>query len=554
MTSFSNQNNNLKQIDEKLGQAFYVNGRYNAWFIGAAGIGFVVIYFLTYFNILGEPSPQLLYISGTIFFLAITQFPILNLARQKRGIAANFLGTVAVIIFAALLTAFWAGIVPVAILLIFVTPLSSIPSGMPRKYYPHFLVLIAVGIFAVLYANAHPLIDRLRTDTSAAIASLAFLGATGLLLLTATIVARSRRYRSLRTQLVISFVIIVTIPTLMATILSAIGAYVNNETQVLNVLETVSKLKKNQIDEVINNIKIDSIRISRNADFSRNVLKVLIPGASDQVTLDLFRSFTRNQLIDFQNTEAKTYSEIMVLNINGKVLVSTDSNSEGKSFQSELFYREGSIGDFTGFSKNPTFGNANLIFSTPLYDTDGKVIRGILVLRANSNLIFDIVESTPSYKDMETYLVDKDFHPLTKIRATQQTVHSTALDSILASSNTQDGKGTYENYAHELVLGYYQRIEALNVAFIAEVPRTFILRTSLNSLLGSATLAFFAILIAIVAVTISASSIAEPISTLAKVAESFAAGKLSARASIDRRDEIGALTRWLNNFKILLAN
>src|SRR5204863_3534363 len=105
-------------------------------------------------------------------------------------------------------------------------------------------------------------------------------------------------------------------------------------------------------------------------------------------------------LIDFQNTGAKTYIEFMVLNINGKVLVSTDSNSEGKSFQSELFYREGSIGDFTGFSKNPTFGKANLIFSTPLYDTDGKVIRGILVLRTNSNLIVDIVESTPSFKEM----------------------------------------------------------------------------------------------------------------------------------------------------------
>src|SRR5260221_1474790 len=541
MTSFSNVDNDLKRIDEKIGQAFYTNGRYNAVFLVAAGLGFVVIYILTLFSILGEPSPQLLYISGAIFFLAVLQFPIMNLAQHKRGIAANFLGSIAVIIFAILLTAFWEGILPVAILLILITPLLSIPAGMPRKYYPRLLILIAAGIVGILYTSNHPLISRLKTDTTPAIASFAFLGATGLLLLTATVVARSRRYRSLRTQLVTSFVIIVTIPTLMATVLSAIGAYVNNESQVLNVLETVSKLKKNQIDEVINNIKIDSVRISRNADFSRNVLKVLTPGASDQVTLDLFRSFTRNQLIDFQNTEAKTYSELMVLNINGKVLVSTDSNSEGKSFQSELFYREGSIGDFTGFSKNPTFGNANLIFSTPLYDTDGKVIRGILFLRANSNLIFDIVESTPSYKDMETYLVDKDFHPLTKIRATQQTIHSTALDSILASSNTQDGKGTYENYAHELVLGYYQRIDALNVAFIAEVPRTFILGTSLNSLLGSATLAFFAILIAIVAVTISASSIAEPISTLAKVAESFAAGKLSARASIDRRDENGAL-------------
>ena len=519
MTRFSNQDNNLKQVDEKLGQTFYTNGRYNAMFIGAAGIGFVVIYILTLFKFLGEPAPQLLYISGAIFFLAITQFPILSLARQKRGIAANFLGTLAVIIFAILLTTFWEGIAPVAILLVFVTPLSSIPAGMPRKYYPHFLILIVAGIAAILYSNTHPLIDRLRTDTTAAIASLAFLSATGLLLLTATIVSRSRRYRSLRAQLVISFIIIVTIPTLMATILSAIGAYVNNETQVLNVLETVSKLKENQINNVIAGIKVDAERNSRDPDFSRNALKVLTPGASDQVTLELFRSFARNQLLDFQSTEAKTYSEIMVLNIKGQVVVSTNKDREGKSFQSELFYREGSIGDFTGFSKNPTFGDADLIFSTPLHDTDGKVIRGILVLRANSNLIVDVVESTPSFEEMETYLLDKDFRPLTKTRVITESVCTIAsmslmpvledgvcknkkeeLKSLLPSGNVAEDIGTYENYTGEIVLGYYQRIEVLNTAFIAEVPRTFILRSSINSLLGSATLAIFAILIAIAAV------------------------------------------------------
>jgi len=542
MMSFSNQDSNTQQVDERLGNIFYTNGRYNALFFGAAGLGFVVIYILSFFRFLGEPAPQLLYISGAIFLLAGIQLPIVNLARQKRGIAANFLETLSIIIFAVLLNSFWEGIVVITIFSIFVTPLTSIAAGMPRKYLPQFLLLIVAGIAGVLYANTNPLsINRLRTDTTVAIASLAFLGAIGLLLLTTTVIARSRRYRSLRTQLLTSFVIIVAIPTLMAAILSAIGAYVNNEAQVLNVLETVSKLKENQINAVIDNFKVDSVRINTDPDFSRNILNVLTPGSSDQVTVDLFRTFARNRLLNFQTTEAKSYSEIMVLSIKGKVIVSTDINREGKSFQSELFYREGSINSFTGFSKNPTFGDADLIFSTPLYDTGGKVIRGILVLRSNSNLIVDIVESTPSFQEMETYLLDKDFRPLTKTRLITETVHTQASDSILANSTTQDGKGTYENYAGEVVLGYYQRIEALNTAFIAEVPRTFILRSSVNSLLGSATLAIFAILIAIAAVAISASSIAEPISVLATTAESFAAGELSARASIDRRDEIGAL-------------
>ena len=553
MMSFSNQDRTIQQTDEKLGQVFYTNGRYNALFLGAAGLGFVVIYILTLFRFLGEPAPQLLYISGAIFFLAVLQFPILNLALQKRGIAANLLGASSVIIFATLLTSFWEGIVPVAIGLVFVTPATSIQAGIPRKYYPHLLFLVIAGIAGIIYANTNPLsIDRLQTDTPVAIASIAFLGATGLLLLTATIIARSRRYRSLRSQLLTSFIIIVSIPTVMAAILSAVGAYTNNETQVLNVLETVSKLKENQIDDVINSFKIDSIRINQDADFSRNALNVLTPGASDQVTLELFRSFARKRLADFQNAEAQTYSEIMVLNLKGDVVISTDENREGKSFQSELFYLQGKIGDFAGFSNNPTFGSDDLIFSTPIYDADGIVFRGILVLRANSNSIIAIVESTPSFEAMETYLLDNDYHPLTTTRSTTGTVCTTASKSIITTNKEEvackstnlvarDGKGTYDNYAGAVVLGYYQRIESVNVAFIAEVPRAFILQNSLNSLLGSATLAIFVILIAIAAVAISAASIAEPISTLANIAESFAAGKLSSRAAINRNDEIGAL-------------
>ena len=532
---------NIKQADERLGQAFYTNNRYNSLFIGTAGIGFVVIYILTFFGFLGKPAPQLLYIAGAIFFLAVIQLPILSLAHQKKGVWASFLASLSVTIFTLLLISFWEGIAPVVILLIFVTPLSSIVGGMPRRYYPYLLLLVIASIFAILYVDAHPIIERLQTNTIAAIASLAFLGATGLLLLTATVIARSRRYRSLRNQLLTSFIIIVTIPTLMATILSVVGAYANNEAQALNVLETISKLKENQINNVIDNFKFDALRISKDSDFNRNVLYVLRPQTSSQTDAGIYQSFARSQLIGFQNTNEKSYSELMVLNINGNVIISTNPTREGKSLQAELFYVKGSIGDFTGFSNDPTFGNSNLIFSTPIYDTDGKVIRGILVLRADSNLIVNIVESTPSYKEMETYLVDKDFHPLTKTRATTQTIHSTALDSILTNSNTQSGKGTYENYAHEVVLGYYERIDSLNTAFIAEVPRIVIIRNSINSLLGSATLAFLVILIAIVAIAISAASIAEPISTLAGIAESFAAGKLSSRAAINRQDEIGAL-------------
>src|SRR5262245_361427 len=133
------QNMSIQLADEKLAQAFYSNGRYNAVFLSVTGIGFLVIYLLTSLRIFGEATPPLLYISGAIFLLALSQIPLVNLARRKRGIITNILATFFVAIFAILLTVFWEGIVPVAILVVLITPSLAIYAGMPRKYYAPLL-------------------------------------------------------------------------------------------------------------------------------------------------------------------------------------------------------------------------------------------------------------------------------------------------------------------------------------------------------------------------------------------------------------------------------
>lgn len=534
------ENTDIQLVDEKLAQAFYTNGRYNAVFLTITGIGFLVIYLLTSFHIFGETSRQLLSISAAIFLLAIAQLPLLYLARRKMGIATNILATIFVTLFAISLTFFWEGIIPVTIIIVMITPLTAIFAGLPRKYYLAFFLIIVVGIVSILIVDANSSIERLRTSTPAAVASLAFLGTTGVLFVTVTIIARSKTYRSLRRQLLVSFLIIVTIPTLLATILSAVGAYVNNESQALNTLEAVSNLEKSQINAIITTLKSDAARINRDATFARSARNILSPAGNDAETLNLYKSTLRNRLLEYRTSQEQAYEEIMILNMEAEVLMSTDINREGKSFQSEAFYQEGSVADFVGFSKNPTFGDANLVFATLLRDVDGNVIPGIIVLRADGRLIKDIVENTPGFAEMETYLLDKERYPLTKTRTITERVFTPASEDILVKK-LDAGRGTYENYAGDIVLGYYQRIEALNAAFIAEVPRSYILQNSINSLLGSSALALFAIVIAVAAVIISAASISEPISALAETAENFAQGKLSARASIDRRDEIGAL-------------
>lgn len=542
MTIYSNQNNEVKLANEKLARAFYVNGWYNSLFLGISGLGFLVIYTLTRFNLLGTPAPQVAYIGVAVLLTAALQLPALALARRGLGIAANFVRVFSIIILGILLTLFWQGIIYVAILIILVPVFAAIAAGLPRRYWNWIFALTLAGIFGCLYANVNSPIERLVSSTIPAITSLAFLGTIALLLVTVTLISRSKGYHSLRTQLLTSFIIIVTIPTLLAIVLSAVGAYVNNETQTLNVLQTISNLKENQIETAVNKFSLDAERLVQDADIYRNALNILVPGKVDSLVLDLSRSFARRGFQDFLKFDQNYYKEILLLNTRGVVAVSTDPNREGLSFQSELFYRQGSLGSYIGFAKNPLFGDSNnsLVYAMPIYDTDGKTVRGILVLRANANLIKDIMETTPGFPEMESYLLDQSFHPITKTRRITETIHTDASNNIL-SKNKSSGQGSYENYAGEVVLGYYKKLSAPDAVFIAEVPRSYILQSSIKSLLTSSALAAFAIIIAVAAAGISAASIAEPISALAKTTENFAAGKLSARAKLDRRDEIGAL-------------
>ncbi len=553
MTSNSNAHNDIKRLDETLAETYYSSGKYNALFLGVVGIGFAVIYLLTLYGVLGEAAPSLLVISGAVIFMALSQFFTLFLARRKKGIAARFLSSVFTIIFAILITSAWEGAIYFALILIFVPPLTSIRAGMPSRYRPYLYILMVIGVIGIIRANTTSIADQLQTNTIAAIASLVFLGATGLLLFTVTVIARSKNYRSLRNQLLTSFIVIVTIPTLMATFLSAAGVYINNQSQAFNTLNTVSNLKVSQAEDIIDGFKSDAAGIQLDTAFKRNALNVLAPGGlpTEQVTTS--RTFARSRLTDLQNTKEHPYREIMVLNTRGQVEISTTPAREGSIFRTEPFYLQGSIKTFLGFASETTFGVGNLIIAEPIYDNNQKIIRGILVLRADSSLIKNIMEATPGFEEAETYLLDKNFKPLTKTRTPTNIVSTDAsLSAVL--NNTTEGSGIYENYIGETVIGDYRWIEPLGMIFIAEIPLSAVINNTLSTTVGSAALALFAIIIAIAAVAISADSISTPISALAETAKSFAAGELGARATVELKDEIGELGRSYNQMAEQLQN
>jgi GAF domain-containing protein/HAMP domain-containing protein len=538
-----------RDINESLADSFLRIGRYTSVFLLISGFGVFVIFLLNQFSILGDPEPLLLWIGAAIVLVAILQQVVLVfLARRKQGIAAYFVSTFLVALLAMVFTGLWQNSIYFVIPVMLIMPSAGLMAGFPRKVIP-WLSLLVLGCFAgvVFIENWISRIinfERLQFSSPASIASIAFLGATGLLLITITIISQNRNYRSLQALLLTSFVIIVTIPTIMATILSGVGSYSNSRAQTYDTLKAISNLKENQITLLVDDIKRDAEKIQADIRFKQDILPVLTAGENDPEQTASYRALARSFIVSVQRDKG-TYAEILILDTKGTVVLSTDLQHTNVDYGNQLFYRQGTVKFFTGFADLPEFGNQNFIVATPLFDTNGQIIRGVIVLRSDASAIKRIMETTIGYVEAETYLVDKNYNPVTKTRSTTEKVRTKAtFDAVL---DNIDGQATYENYAHQEVLGYYKWYEPMQMAIIAELPVQVVVRTSVVSLFGSSLLALLVIGIAIAAVAIAARSITDPITELAQITESYTAGKFHVRAQVNRKDEIGALASSYNH-------
>jgi GAF domain-containing protein/HAMP domain-containing protein len=533
-------------VEERLASKFYSSRRYNPIFLAVTGVGFLAIFLLTQFGILGDPAPQLLYIGSLTMMFAIAEIPVLVVAQRNKGMAATLLGTATAGIFAILLTLFWQGIVPVAVLIACVTPFIALRSGIRGKYAVTLLLVFAISLGGILAVNAISPVERLQNDTSAAFASIVFLAATGLLLVATASISQNRRFRSIQGLLLTSFILIVTVPIVMTAVLSALGSYTNSQTQTFSTLSAITTLKENQIENLLSDFQNDTQTLVADARFITNTQEALnAAGVVDPLLQESFKRQTRLRMVDVLGAEEEAYNEIMVLSPDGQVVISTIPEREGTSFDKQRFFQMGASGFYAGFAEEPSFGNDNMIVAAPIFGEDGQTVSGVLALRSNASAIKNIMESTPGFVEAETYLVDINFKPVTRLQTPTAYISSEAASESLLKK-TIGGKSIYSNYAGQPVLGYYEWFEPMQLAFIAEVPLSFVVSNSVRAQAGSFVLALFVVAIAVAAVAVSARTIADPIKTLAQTTSNFAAGKLSTRARVDREDEIGALAQSYN--------
>ncbi len=515
--------------------------------LAVASVAATGSYAVLYFQI---GAWQLLAYSGTIALLASVCLPLAGwLARRERFPAAGYCITL------ALMLAYGAGELLFAgstlylavggFLLVFLA--GSIV--LPRKWGSWFII-------AGLYAAYVWLINRfepwLRYDTANSLELRTFIAGITIALILAMLwqIARAFRIGTIRTRLLIAFVMIVVLTASITGVTSGVIGTQNSRDRSIRQLESVVILKESEVKRWVRGLQTTLATTLIGDDETRQTRVMLQASPDTGDYQDAYQKLSERFLQFVERTGQ--FEELFLMDTQGRVILSTNVIREGKTLSRQTYFLEGLKGDYVSFPYySPSLGQASVVVVHPETDSQGEVL-GVLAGRASLATLNEIMREPVGLGETgETYLVGVDHALLTQLRfeVPRETVgtthvHSVGVNAALAQTN---GSGVYENYGGQPVIGVYHWLPDLQVALLAEQHQAEAFRTTYTVLAINTGVALAALLVAVGASLLITRSIAAPIASLAETATQIAVGNLELTAKVEREDELGALARAFNS-------
>ncbi len=358
------------------------------------------------------------------------------------------------------------------------------------------------------------------------------------------IAIRAFRVGTIRTRLLIAFVIAVLVPVIILGVGMVVLGMRNEQQQVAEQVESVAILKESEINTWLSNLNLD-MQLALSGDLVAQRAISLLQDAADPSTTNLADTMLRAR---FEQVIRQTgrFEEIFLLNQDGTVIFSTDPTQEGQARGNQRYFREGLNGFFV---QRPYYSTseqeASQFVAQPIKNARGEV-QGVLVGRASLTALNDIMAERAGLGETgETYLVSSNTL-LTPNQSGQQGLYVDSPGISRALAQGASGSGRYVNYRGEVVVGAYRWLPELEVALLAEQQEAEALDEVYAMLLALGGVAVVAVIIAVVISLFLTRSIATPLSELVTTATQISAGNLDLDARVEREDEIGSLSRAFN--------
>jgi GAF domain-containing protein/HAMP domain-containing protein len=350
---------------------------------------------------------------------------------------------------------------------------------------------------------------------------------------------RAFRFGTIRSRLLIGFVAAAVVPVLVTAAVVTVISQRNAIDRTSNQLESVATLKEAELRAWINNLQLYLSGIAERPDIAHSALLNESYLASHDAVQSTFQQLLQS---------SQLFDELFIMNTSGRVILSTETSQEGKSFAGQALVTEGLKGKYVApplFS--PYLNDYRIILTQPILDGRGQVI-GILAGRANNQTLNEILlERAGLGQTGQTYLVGANYVLVTKLASGQAYLTVRTQGALLAIATRSKGSGVYPNALGEQVVGVYHWMPELQVALMAEQNRSEVLASLATTLAIILTVIALAVLAAGGLSLLITGNISNAINELVHVSQRLSTGELSLQARVVRDDEIGSLAKAFNS-------
>lgn len=408
----------------------------------------------------------------------------------------------------------------------------------------------------ILFANQNPFIQRFDISVSPSLQLFLPLitGLVGIALVWQ--LAKLLMEATLRIRLIITFLVIGLTPVAVLAITSSVQGIRTSREQTNNNLSLITENK-----EIAINSWLESLNGSFSPLFTDSLSSYLIDelfhiqvGSVSSISppsIKELENISPTHLLENMHqivSSSSLLENLFLMDINGNVILTTDSSLVNRNLSSKAFFLQG----FSGSAEisKPTLnssGYLEIFFAQPIINHAGLTV-SVLAGQVNPTPLHEIMGNWNGLGESgEAYLVNRDMIALTKSRnftADEATMVMTeGIQETLQKFTLS--RGNYLNYQAEQVIGAYKWLPQLDSVLVIEQSSSEVNNNLRLFLLLNSTVGILTVIIAIITAIYINQSIANPLSYLARKAAQFTAGDFNVIEPIQRGDEIGELSQSL---------
>ncbi len=284
----------------------------------------------------------------------------------------------------------------------------------------------------------------------------------------------------IRARLLWGFVLIALVPLLGVGVGTSLISYFNGRQQSIDRLESVAARGRNWPSSLGRGLCSAKLQVASQTDYPPRFVSTALQLADDGTTYDWYDSLVRKRLQALVE-QSPQFQEVFLLDLHGRVVVSTDVAREGKDYSDTLEFRRGLTGPFTrlpfpGGTSSIVGGQATVVTTVPVRSNTGAPL-GLIGGCSGLNMLSAILdERTGLGATGRAYLVDADHRLLAGTRlpgaaaagggGQASAVSVSGLDGAIRSGGSNSG--IYTGSAGAPVVGSSRWLPDLEVALSVE--------------------------------------------------------------------------------------